>query len=79
MSCLIYHRWSPWCLVRAWDFTIEEYRACCDCGKMQRGDSWRCADREAIIKLHAETIPVPAKVEHPWGKEGVELFAGARQ
>lgn len=79
MGCWISHKWGPWSLVRAWEYTLEEYRFCSGCGKMERGDSWRVADRESLIKLQTGTITSPTKAEFPWGKEGVELFAGARQ
>lgn len=66
IKCLLWHDFGPWSLVRAWEYSLEEFRFCSKCGKMERGSSWRVADREAVIKIHADTMPVSAKIQHIW-------------
>lgn len=63
MTCWMWHSWGPWMPIRAWEATLEEWRVCHDCGKFSKGDSWRIADREAVINLHAESIREPLEEE----------------
>lgn len=54
MKCWIMHDWSLWIPVRAWEYTLEEWRICSRCGKFEKGNSYRIADREAVISVHSE-------------------------
>lgn len=63
IRCFFYHQWSVWSPIRSYEATLEEWRVCSSCGKFEKGNTWRLAEREAVIKLHAETIPTTASIQ----------------
>jgi hypothetical protein len=72
-SCWVWHRWGPWVPIRAWDYTIEEWRICTDCGKTIKGDSWRVANREALLALHSEAVCLPRCGPDGYVREDIEF------